>query len=112
MLGRRFDVNKSLTSLYRKLAGDLEWSDGPKGDIATDSYLESWKAMHNQKIADAFFRCVNDDFMINGIDLPDDSGSPLVTPPFSTALIRRNYAAMGTVAGGMPPTAVLGRSLL
>ena len=81
MLGRRFDVNKSLTSLYRKLAGDLEWSDGPKGDIATDSYLESWKAMHNQKIADAFFRCVNDDFMINGIDLPDDSGSPLSSAP-------------------------------
>ncbi len=86
MLDRRFDFEKRLADLYRKLAGITHWEYGPVGRLATPEYLDDWRKMHNQALADEFFECVDTGFPDNEIQLPDESNSPISSLPEKDSL--------------------------
>ena len=86
MLDRRFDTQKRISELHRKLSGEIDWTFGPVAAHATSEYLKSWKAMHNEKLAEGYFECINNDFLTHGLILPNESESTLSCSPSKESL--------------------------
>ena len=69
MLGRRYNTEERLASLYNKLSGLDDWDHGPVESTASKAYIANWHSLHTKQLANEYFEPVNIDFLDNNLSM-------------------------------------------
>ena len=90
MLGRRYNIDERLATLYNKLSGLDDWDHGPVESTASKEYIANWHSLHTKQLANEYFEPVDTDFLENSPSMTKLVNSSIDTGPKIENLFPKN----------------------